>query len=291
MGCIKPLWLNDSKKQILAPCGQCPSCRATKAASWSTRLAHEMAYHDKSCFVTLTINDEHMPANGSLERRRLQLFFKRLRKSLNHKIKYYACGEYGSKTYRAHYHAIIFGLGVPDLKLIEDAWREDGTEIGHVDIGLCEMKSIHYVAGYVTKKIERMKDYEYIRLGFEPPFSLMSQGLGLQYACDHAKQIAQADSFNLNGLKAAIPRYYVNKLELDTSRFLDKTLERSRETLRELYANNYDKLEPWQRAVVEGSFDEDPRMALQNLKVYLGVHRQNERKYSSLKGLKKSGVF
>ena len=54
----------------------------------------------------------------SLRKRDFQLFMKRLRKKYSDdRIRFYACGEYGSETFRPHYHAILFGLHLDDLEL------------------------------------------------------------------------------------------------------------------------------------------------------------------------------
>lgn len=307
MSCVRPLWLHD--KRILAPCGQCPACRAKRATSWSVRLAHEMAHHDSSCFVTLTIDDEHMPSNGSLEKRRLQLFFKRLRKSLgDRKIKYYACGEYGENTYRSHYHAIIFGLGLKDKQLIENAWSENGQLIGHVNIGLCEIRSIHYVTGYVRKKLEGKKDYEYKRLGFEPPFALQSLGLGLNFALENRKHLTDNLSVHLNGLQVSIPRYYVNKLGIDPQELRIDALKRSDEQTLELLARHSDKLNAAEVKSFTPPSDvsddyyrllssklrlgfavkHDPRWNLHQLKIRLGLYAHEIRSLSSKKEREKT---
>lgn len=119
------------------PCGQCWSCRLTKAKMWSERIIHELeTYGNKdSYFITLTYDPNHIPNNtvkvirdgkyvnekvnlengGSLDQRDMQLFIKRLRDYWKHhhnaeNIRFFYCGEYGEKGGRAHYHLIIFGL-------------------------------------------------------------------------------------------------------------------------------------------------------------------------------------
>lgn len=136
--------------KILLPCGQCLPCRINRRRKWTARILLENKYHTHSCFITLTYSPESLPENGHLVKKHLQDFFKRLRRRLEpKKIRYFACGEYGSLRGRPHYHAIIFGLP-PTLdtwELIERSWG-----YGRIDIGTCEKDSIQYVAGYVAKK-------------------------------------------------------------------------------------------------------------------------------------------
>ena len=85
--------------------------------------------------IKSNINDENAPfAEGgfSLLRSDFQKFMKRLRKhAKSTKIKYYACGEYGTNyTERPHYHAIVFNLPRPFDKYITKAWK-----YGHIHVG------------------------------------------------------------------------------------------------------------------------------------------------------------
>ena len=51
---------------------------------------------------------------------------KRLRKKLHPlKIRFFHCGEYGDKTRRPHYHALIFGYSFPDRKLFKKSKSGD----------------------------------------------------------------------------------------------------------------------------------------------------------------------
>ena len=60
------------------PCGKCTGCKADQSLAWSIRAYHESTCHDYNCFVTLTYDDDHLPRDNRIDKRELQLFFKRL---------------------------------------------------------------------------------------------------------------------------------------------------------------------------------------------------------------------
>lgn len=128
--------------------------------------------HAKNAFITLTYDDDHLPAGGSLEIEAYQKFLKKLRKRIEpHKIRYYFCGEYGETSQRPHYHAAIFGLGPEDAETIDKSWG-----LGFSHVGELTHDSAQYIAGYVTKK---MTSWDDPRLnGRHPEFAKMSQGIG-----------------------------------------------------------------------------------------------------------------
>lgn len=142
-------------------CGQCRGCRLEKSRQWAIRCMHEAQMHRENCFVTLTYADEELPKNGSLDKSHLQKFFKRLRKNTGKEIRYYACGEYGDETQRAHYHACIFGHSFADqleYRQIGDVtlymsdelnrlWGHGGTTVGELNF-----QTAAYTARYVMKK-------------------------------------------------------------------------------------------------------------------------------------------
>nr|WAE43347.1 MAG: replication initiator protein [Microviridae sp.] len=199
---------------LLVPCGKCVACRKKKAYEWSVRCVHELTAHKDAVFVTLTYNDRHIPDYGSLCKRDLQLFFKRLRKSIEPiRIRYFACGEYGERTRRPHYHAIIFGLGLNifDQNKIRDAW-----DLGLVHFGLAEPASIRYVSQYINKKVDGELAAEiYAEQHIHPVFKIQSLGLGRVFADLNMDQIRQQLMLTVGGIKMSIPRYYVERLGLD----------------------------------------------------------------------------
>lgn len=118
-----------------------------------------------TAFVTLTYNDENLPASGSLVPDHLKDFLKRFREKIRPLLlRFYAVGEYGEESNRPHYHLAIYGFGpcvygrsrydknrtrccvVCDT--ITDSWG-----LGFCYVGELEIKSAAYVAGYLMKKI------------------------------------------------------------------------------------------------------------------------------------------
>lgn len=179
MACLTPFVVKDANNcSVPVPCGKCPPCLARRVSGWSFRLMQERNHSLTANFITLTYDTKHVPItrNGfmSLSKRDLQLFFKRLRKISvrSVRIKYYAVGEYGGRSFRPHYHLILFNA---DIRLIQQAWSIDGSPIGSVhygnDDGVCE-KSVGYALKYMTKRARIPLHQNDDRL---PEFSLMSK--------------------------------------------------------------------------------------------------------------------
>jgi len=221
-------------RSFLLPCGGCIGCRLSKAQDWATRMHHEAALHDQNSFVTLTYADEHLPEDGSLSLRALQLFNKRLRKSLGDRaVRYFACGEYGDQTWRPHYHLILFGHQFPDLT----AWSKSPTghvlhrsenlerlwPFGHSLVGHVTHQSAAYVARYTLKKItgEPASTY-YVRphpvtgifYRVVPEFAVMSRrpGIGGDWFNKYASDCFPSDFVIVDGQKHPVPRFYKSKL-------------------------------------------------------------------------------
>lgn len=143
----------------------------------------------------------------------LTLFFKKLRK-LGEKFKYYAVGEYGSKTMRPHYHVLFFGIN--DKNCIFKAWK-----LGNIHIGDVTSASISYTLKYMDK-IKKIPMYEGDMRVKE--FSRSSQNLGLGFLNnDNVKNYFKEDItrnfvFTDQGHKVPIPSYYKNKLWTEEQR-------------------------------------------------------------------------
>lgn len=133
------------------PCGQCLPCRINKSRVWTHRLLLEQGTSNDSLFITLTYDDDFLPNCYSLYPPDLTNFFKKLRKRVDLKIRYFAVGEYGDDNWRPHYHVALFGLSIIHRPFIEQSWSFEGVQMGIVHIGELNKDSARYITGYVIK--------------------------------------------------------------------------------------------------------------------------------------------
>lgn len=227
---------------VKVACGRCVGCRLEYSRQWAVRCTHEAQMHAYNSFITLTYDEQHLPNDNSISKRELQTFFKRLRKLSNEKLRYFACGEYGERNNRPHYHAIIFGYGFPDRTLwslrdgvalyrssmLERAWKK-----GFSTVGEATFESAAYVARYVLKKRKgdpeskdkngrtnrehyQIVDRETGELHeLEPEFCLMSRRPGIGNEWLHTyKGDTDKDYITVRGKKMSLPRYYDTLLEM-----------------------------------------------------------------------------
>jgi len=214
------------------PCGQCIACRLEKSRQWAIRCVYEAQQHEKNCFITLTYKPEMEPKNHSLVKRDLQLFIKRLRKKFGSKIRFFACGEYGDKNNRPHYHACLFNHDFHDKTLwamrdnIPLYRSEDLEKIwpnGFCTIGDVTFESAAYVARYCLKKITGGAAKEHYGER-QPEFTNMSRrpGIGREWYDKYHKDVYAIDSIiTRNNLKMRPPKYYDSLYD----RFFPKEME------------------------------------------------------------------
>lgn len=228
MQCTNPYTVGNDENSFKVPCNKCISCKIAHSREWAIRILHESRYYDSSLFLTLTYNDESLPDNLSINKGELQRFFKRLRiKDKERNYKYFACGEYGDKYGRPHYHSCVFGMQLSDFKEKfingKKYWYHDCWPNGIIHCGLVEYNSARYVADYVFKKYNGKLAYmEYERFGLEVPFQLCSQGIGLRYIEEHEKELRETLTVKCRGKKVGLPLYYKRKLGIDTERLIEK---------------------------------------------------------------------
>lgn len=252
---LNPASISGSFK---VPCGRCQGCLLERSRQVSVRCMHEAQLHEQNCFLTLTYSDEHLPVDYSVNKLQPQLFLKRLRDFIAPTtIKFYGCGEYGEKSYRPHYHILIFGYDFPDKKHFETTPQGHKLYVserlhklwpfGLATIGALTYQTASYTARYTMKKLDginrRDSDY-YLRThplhGFicrvQPEFPMISRGgrtgkgLGYGWYEKYGKETFTHDSVIVEGYRAQPPRYYFNQLSKEEQ---DKVTERRRKSIRE----------------------------------------------------------
>lgn len=236
MPCHAPLrgWQTDSgvslgrepqdARPIALPCGKCLGCSLAGARSWAIRCQLENSQHDHAAVTTLTYSNDNLPP--TLNKRHLSGFLKRLRRrTTDRTIRFFASGEYGERTNRPHYHALLFGIHHQhDAGRIEETWG-----LGHTRTDAISPQAIAYVAGYVAKKIgfrdrpkyrrvpegtpdaqqrvdPRTGEVYYTITTYQPTFLQMSRNPGIG---SHARQWPESWRSHAvhNGHQVPVPRY------------------------------------------------------------------------------------
>lgn len=237
------------KKLLTINCGQCIDCKLQKAREWATRCMLEAKEHKDNYFLTLTYDNEHLPITPKIDMetgeiipnewvatlypKDLEKFWKRLRDHWKRKhgvevgIRYYECGEYGEKKDRPHYHAIVFGLPINDLKPDHKSKRGNMNFIseeiqkiwgkGIVAVGDVTWESCAYTARYITKKQTGKGSYIYELEQKVPEFCNMSRrpAIGKAYFEKNWQSIYENDELYIKtkkGVKGVKPSRYYDKL-------------------------------------------------------------------------------
>ena len=193
------------------PCGHCESCIEARTRAWAARCVIEAAQYQNNCFLTLTYMDSCLP-KGGLCKIDLQKFIRRLRDKVGHKIRYFACGEYGEHTYRPHYHLIIFNWFPEDAKFLKaskyggflftSATLQELWPFGISSVGEVSYASCGYVARYCQKKLAKGND--------KKEFCLMSKrpGIGEAYVRRFFEEIYDTDKIYLKDATVKPFRYF-----------------------------------------------------------------------------------
>lgn len=299
MACYSPLHVfqgdlnEENKRPILfkakpgefhrlqLPCGKCIGCRLNYSKGWAIRCMHEAACHEENSAVTLTFDSKHVPPDGNLDVRHLQLFMKRLRKSLG-RARFFFAGEYGGEFGRPHYHGLLFGVDFPDKYF----WKKTSAEsllyrspsleklwpFGYSSIGDVSFQTASYIARYCTKKATEVATSETFRdeddgkryvvdkvsgVLKRAEFTVMSRrpGIGSFWFDRYKSDVYPSDEVVHRGTRMRPPRYYDN--------LLDKSDPDLLEYLKSLRA---------QRVVGEDNtqarLDVKQEVALANMKIY-----------------------
>ena len=224
--CANSIKLKDLEFRV--PCGKCLPCQKKRRSEWSLRLEHEYLFSESALFITLTYSDLNLPRTKegypTLNKKHVQDYIKRLRnenvkyvtktlkcdkkdvKNRSRAIRYYAVGEYGTKTRRPHYHLILFNMDVENIAPVKNQWK-----YGMSDVGTVTSASINYVTKYMFKQFNRKTDKRI------PPFSLMSKKpiIGHDYIQNYGVHHIESESLEVrdqNGHVRRLPKAYLRRL-------------------------------------------------------------------------------
>lgn len=230
-------------KEYSVPCGKCVGCQKDRAKVWSMRLMAEYKTSINAYFITLTYDEEHLPKNNQVNKKELQKFFKSLKDFYRYNfnyfgIRYFAVGEYGSNSWRPHYHFIVynipldstdfelFNIKVPkndflfrlrereqsssgvlfESLFLRKLWNKGINRIGRVSIESCS-----YVARYCNKKINRDIDIKKAleSINFQPEFMICSKNLGKNWYLQNTENLLNNNlKMTFQGKIVGVPRYF-----------------------------------------------------------------------------------
>ncbi len=258
-------------RHLEVACGQCIGCRIERRRQWAVRILHESMMHDENSFVTLTIDDKHLPDDRSLDVRHFQLFLKRYRKSSG-PLRYFHCGEYGDQTDRPHYHAILFGTNFSQDRKIYSETKTNTLyqsehlnslwELGNCLIGDVSLQSARYVAGYINKKItgQRAEEhYQFIEpktgevFDRKPEYATMSRrpGIGSTYYERWWRQMYPRDEVVVGTKPQQPPKYYDEKYKLTHPEEFEKIeKKRKAKAIKYEHEKTYDRLRTRERVKI-----------------------------------------
>lgn len=217
-------------------CGKCPECLGKRASAWALRAVMQARESKDCCMVTLTYDTFKYDDKGNIigenlnlrnvDKKDCQNFIKRLRSYFEYHynkkdIKYIISAEYGKRTHRPHYHALLFGVKFDDLLFHKKSKRNNTIYTSKTltklwKHGICTVDSARVssaIAKYCTKYC--MKDF-----GVDDTFMLCSQNIGV----NELLKAFNGLSYWIDGQEYPIPRavwqrYIENKYHLNRKRF------------------------------------------------------------------------
>lgn len=164
--CVKPVKVHQpvgpSFLPVEVPCGRCWACLKNRQNDLIAKCIMEHMRSDWSYVLTLTYDDAKLDPRRNqsevLEPIDFKRFMARLRKKFS--VRYLVAGEYGSRKGRAHFHAALFGLGIPpqitlfQQRVYFDPFnkpRKPAWPWGFTYAEPLTFRGIQYVAKYLTK--------------------------------------------------------------------------------------------------------------------------------------------
>lgn len=228
MSCINPSFFDQARdwrgNQIPIPCGVCLNCKRDRISLLEQRAKYEFNNHSSSCFVTFTYDDYHIPVmpgfnRPTLLRRDFEKYIDTVRHSLKKSVirflpdvdvnfSFLACGEYGDKFKRPHFHIIFFGLPYKKCKsFLQNYWHFGAIDVRPVNTG-----AIRYVIKYLSKQQKGNNlDAQYFDNGLEPPFVCHSRSFGAGLFRSQQRNIQEYGVMKFGQKTIGVPAYWKNK--------------------------------------------------------------------------------
>lgn len=209
----------------LMPCRQCILCRLEQSRQTASRLVLELKAHPHAGFLTLTYDDDHLPEGQTLVPRHWTLFAKKLRSRFTEaelgKLKFFGVGEYGEKSGRPHYHAIVYSETPLMVEQVENS-RTGHPQFIHPEIAEAWTYGMHrvsevtfesaaYTARYALKKICGPTSDEHYQ-GRVKEFVRYPKRLARAYFEEWVHDIYPRDSINLPDRGNFTPPPYYDRL-------------------------------------------------------------------------------
>ena len=229
------------------PCGKCVRCRKFRSYDWVKRLDIEKRSARTSYFITLTYDEDNIPCKRGVKtlwKKDLQDFMKRIRRAqereyeiyqnygltfpldkrekdkwieyeelrkvnfVHDQLRYFAVGEYGSKTFRPHYHLILFNFSPIQIRNLDKYWK-----FGSVKVGTVTPASMAYCSNYIMEGDNNENSWR------DKQFNLMSKRpyMGYEYVEKNKAWIRNRleSTMLFEGKKTTIPRTLYNKVYSD----------------------------------------------------------------------------
>lgn len=222
-GYYKPSQHDSRLNYVPVACGKCYECRKKRVREWRIRLAEEIR-HEKSHFITLTIDEENLEKikdeleiketkgnENSIATAALRKFLERCRKKTKKSLKHWCVTELGEDRGRIHLHGIFFGENA--VQLIIEKWK-----YGYVFVGTyVNERTINYITKYMLKDDINNREFS--------GKVLTSPGIGAKYFEREDWRFNRYRGEDTreyyvfrNGAKAMLPRYYREKIYSEEER-------------------------------------------------------------------------
>jgi hypothetical protein len=188
---------------------------------WKNRYKKEQDPVTKKWKVVKRWKERVYSSKPTLNNVDLQKYIKRIRiehdrflkrnsteklKLTSKKVRYFACGEYGAKGDRPHYHILLFNYDISNLAPLENKW----SKMGFVDIKPVNGNRIMYTAKYMMKPWSKSDDRQ-------RPFSTMSKKpiIGHSYLEKygvHHIENEVIETADIQGNQRRLPKAYLRRL-------------------------------------------------------------------------------